>query len=238
MLAVSTTGDGVEAKCTNSNCQNGVYGFSGNSGASCVIGQSSASVQGYGVVGRSYGTGKGVYGDLVSGSAGGYAGYFNGPTHVNGALSKLSGSFKIDHPQDPANKFLVHSFVESPDMKNVYDGIVTLGSNGTATVVLPSYFESLNSDFRYQLTPIGSAANLFIKSEVLNGMFEIAGGAPGQRVSWQVTGIRKDAWAKAHPIVPEQLKAAGERGKYLTPEFISGAAEPIVAQPADPTTGR
>jgi hypothetical protein len=34
---------------------------------------------------------------------------------VNGTLAKGSGSFVIDHPLDPANKYLYHSFVESPE---------------------------------------------------------------------------------------------------------------------------
>ena len=56
----------------------------------------------------------------------------------------------IDHPLDPANKYLYHSFVESPDMKNIYDGVITTDANGDATVVMPDYFEALNKDFRYQ----------------------------------------------------------------------------------------
>ncbi len=233
IFATSATGDGIEAKCTASNCQNGVYGFTTNPNASCVIGQSTASIQGFGVVGRSYGTGRGVYGELASPAAGGYAGFFQGATHVNGTLSKLSGTFKIDHPQDPANKFLVHSFVESPEMKNVYDGVATLGSDGSATVTLPSYFESLNSDFRYQLTPIGAPANLYVRREVVGGSFEIAGGLAGLRVSWQLTGVRKDAWAKANPIVVEQPKQGNERGRYLVPELISPTAARLVASPAE-----
>ncbi|MEM7390782.1 MAG: hypothetical protein AAF492_00420, partial [Verrucomicrobiota bacterium] len=52
--------------------------------------------------------------------------------HVSGTLSKSLGSFKIDHPLDPANKFLSHSFVESPDMMNVYNGNVRLDDDGEA----------------------------------------------------------------------------------------------------------
>ena len=59
---------------------------------------------------------------------------------------------------DPANKYLYHSFVESPDMMNVYNGNVVTDKRGMATVVLPEYFEALNSDFRYQLTVIGRFA--------------------------------------------------------------------------------
>jgi hypothetical protein len=44
--------------------------------------------------------------------------------------------FRIDHPLDPANKYLNHSAVESPDMKNIYDGVVTLDADGEAVVEL------------------------------------------------------------------------------------------------------
>jgi hypothetical protein len=70
---------------------------------------------------------------------------------VDGNLSKAGGSFKIDHPLDPANKYLYHSFVESPDMKNIYEGNVTTDGSGLETVTLPDWFEALNRDSRYQL---------------------------------------------------------------------------------------
>ena len=58
-----------------------------------------------------------------------------GNATVVGTLSKGGGSFKIDHPLDPENKYLYHSFVESPDMKNVYDGTSCLMSAGKPSVV-------------------------------------------------------------------------------------------------------
>ncbi|MCK4597432.1 hypothetical protein KAU04_05305, partial [bacterium] len=119
------------------------------------------------------------------------AGYFSGNVTVTGTLSKGGGSFKIDHPLDPANKYLYHSFVESPDMKNLYDGVVNLDNDGAAWVELPEWFEALNKDFRYQLTPIGAPGpNLYIAQEIQNNRFQIAGGPLGMKVSWQVTGIR------------------------------------------------
>jgi hypothetical protein len=95
---------------------------------------------------------------------------------VIGNLSKGGGSFKIDHPLDPANKYLYHSFVESPDMMNVYNGNVVLDANGEAVVVLPDWFEALNRDFRYQLTCIGGFAPVYIAEEIANNQFKIAGG--------------------------------------------------------------
>jgi len=221
----------------------GVYGNSSSTGGRGVTGIASAtSGTTYGVLGqnsstnggagvRGQGPYVGVWGAATStsglnwgvygatSSSGGYAGYFSGNVQVNGTLSKSSGSFKIDHPLDPMNKYLYHSFVESPDMMNVYNGNVTLDDSGAAWVELPAYFEALNRDFRYQLTPLGGPGpNLYIAQEVQGNRFLIAGGAPGLRVSWQVTGIRQDAYAKANPIVVEVEKPAEERGVLLHPE--------------------
>jgi hypothetical protein len=147
-----------------------------------------------------------------------------GNASVVGLLSKGSGSFKIDHPLDPFNKYLYHSFVESPDMKNIYDGVVTTGADGLATVELPDWFSALNRDFRYQLTVIGTGAwaRARIASEIADGRFVIETDQPETKVSWQVTGIRQDAFANAHRIVVEEDKPEGERGKLLHPgEFAN-----------------
>jgi hypothetical protein len=165
------------------------------------------------------GDGWGVWGEApISGN--GYAGYFHGRVHVAGTLSKSAGSFKIDHPLDPENKFLYHSFVESPDMKNIYDGIAVLDSSGEAWVELPEWFEAVNKDFRYQLTCIGGFAQVYIADEVSENRFKIAGGRSGLKVSWQVTGIRKDAYAEAHRIPVEEAKKPSEQGFYIHPDLF------------------
>jgi hypothetical protein len=154
----------------------------------------------------------------VNNSPGGRAASFIGDVVVAGTLSKPGGSFKIDHPLDPANKYLSHSFVESPDMMNIYNGNVVLDHNGEAVIELPAWFEALNKEFRYQLTPIGGpGSGLYIAEEVANNRFQIAGGRAGLKVSWQVTGIRHDPWAKAHRIPVEEEKPEKERGFYLNP---------------------
>jgi hypothetical protein len=127
---------------------------------------------------------------------------------------------------DPGNKYLYHSFVESPDMKNIYDGVATLNGNGEAVVQMPDWFDALNRDFRYQLTAIGAPGpNLYISQEISGNHFAIAGGKPGSRVSWQVTGTRQDAWANAHRIPVEEEKSAQERGYYMAPELFGQAPE-------------
>ncbi len=153
----------------------------------------------------------------------------NGNLTVTGNLSKGSGSFRIDHPLDPANKYLSHSFVESPDMMNIYNGMVVLDAEGNATVVLPEYFQALNSDFRYQLTAIGAPGpNLYIAEEISTNHFKIAGGKAGAKVSWQVTGVRQDAYAQAHRIKVEEEKPAQEKGHYLHPELFGGSDKQAV----------
>ncbi|HWP44096.1 MAG TPA: hypothetical protein VNO14_12710, partial [Blastocatellia bacterium] len=160
------------------------------------------------------------------GAAEGRAGFFRGDVEVTGTLTKGGGSFKIDHPLDPENKYLSHSFVESPDMMNVYNGNVTLDRNGEAVVKLPAYFEALNRDFRYQLTAIGTPGPyLYIAGKIADNRFRIAGGQPGMEVSWQVTGIRKDPWAERHRITVEQEKPERERGHYLYPELYDQPEE-------------
>jgi trimeric autotransporter adhesin len=163
-------------------------------------------------------------------SLGPYAGVFNGDVDVEGALSKSSGSFKIDHPLDPANKYLYHSFVESPDMLNIYNGNVTTDSSGTAIVSMPAWFEALNMDFRYQLTTIGQPAQAWIASEISNGSFTLKTSKPGVKVSWMVTGIRQDAWANAHRIQVEVEKTAKDQGHYIHPELFGHEGEPSIVQ--------
>ena len=228
----SDTGIGVSG---GSNTGDGVKGDSGTAPGVHGINDGSTVVSSAGVVGECPATnGNGVAGFADSGafayaiyghSGQGYAAYLEGNVHVTGTLSKSGGSFKIDHPLDPANKYLLHSFVESPDMKNIYDGVVTLDTDGSATVELPEWFETLNRDFRYQLTCIGGFAPVYIAEEIQGNRFKIAGGRTGLKVSWMITGIRQDPWANAHRIPVEQDKPDPERGYYLHPELYGQTAE-------------
>ncbi len=189
----------------------GVYGAATSSGGSFT------HYGVYGIAGGSSGSNYGVYGSGVGG-ANYYAGYFNGDVHVNGTLTAVTKSFRIDHPLDPANKYLQHSCVESDEMANMYTGNVTLDASGQARVQLPDWFEALNVDFRYQLTAVGAPGpNLYIAKKISGNSFSIAGGDPGMEVSWQVTGVRNDPAARAHGVVVEQDKPASEMGKYLDP---------------------
>ena len=219
VLGLSGTGSGVE----------------GESNGDAVLGQSGGGGFNAGVRGINNSTGIGVYGETFNGVAwavygnsngGGYAGYFDGNVHVQGTLEKPGGSFKIDHPLDPEHRYLSHSFVESPDMKNIYDGVATLDASGSAAIGLPEWFEALNRDFRYQLTPIGTPQpGLYVAQKVRGNEFRIGGGVPGAEVSWMVTGIRHDPWADAHRIPVDQWKPDAEQGTYLDPAVYAQPEE-------------
>ncbi|MBN1139700.1 MAG: hypothetical protein JXM73_24215 [Anaerolineae bacterium] len=167
-------------------------------------------------------------------SASADAGYFNGDVTVTGNLTKGGGAFQIDHPLDPENKTLSHSFVESPDMMNIYNGNVMTDKDGFATVTLPDYFEALNKDYCYQLTVIGTFAQAIIAQEIENNRFVIQTDKPEVTVSWQVTGVRHDPYAEANRIVVEQDKPLAERGTYLHPQAYALPQTRDLAEEAQP----
>jgi hypothetical protein len=200
---------------------NGIFGLGGGGGPCCV-----GSVDGNGGFfeggSNSLNAGDGVL--ALAGS--GLAGNFMGTVDVSADLN-VSGSknFKIDHPLDPANKYLVHSAVESSERMNIYTGNVTTDAQGEATVQMPDWFEVENGDFRYQLTVIGQFAQAIVARKIANNQFAIRTSAPNVEVSWQVTGVRQDAYAKAHPLVVEQEKETRLRGFYIHPELYGAPAE-------------
>lgn len=196
---VGTRGDSAYVGAWGQAPAYGVYGL-------CTA---TGSAQGYGVFGQ-------------ASNAASFALWAQGNAHLTGTLSKAAGSFKIDHPLDPERTWLSHSFVESPDMMHVYNGNVVLGADGTASVDLPDYFTALNTDFCYQLTTIGAHAPVYISSKVKDNRFGIAGGTAGLGVSWQLTGIRQDDYAKAHPIVVEPPKSTEDRG---TRQFVPAGSK-------------
>ncbi|MCM3904548.1 MAG: hypothetical protein ND866_22855 [Pyrinomonadaceae bacterium] len=219
VLGEAPNGTGVVG-ASNSDLGSGVLGLN-SGGGDAIRGQSQGGVSvfglsdtGFGVLGLSD-SGTGVFGV----GNGGPAGAFNGDVNVSGTLTKGGGSFKIDHPLDPANKTLSHSFVESPDMMNIYNGNITTDDNGESTVLLPDYFAALNKDFRYQLTVIGQFAQAIVASEISDNRFQIKTDKPTVKVSWQVTGIRQDAWANKHRIPVDEQKPDRERGYYIHPEL-------------------
>jgi hypothetical protein len=200
---------------TDTGVGNAIVGTTNSTGnfATGVIG-SSTGLNGQGVRGVATDpTGVGIEGQN---SGGGLAGQFQGGVQIIGDLSvsgSISGSsknFKIDDPLDPEHKSLYHASIESSEMMNLYSGNVVLDRKGEAVVTMPEWFEALNTDFRYQLTAIGRNARVYIAQKIQNHQFKIAGGRPGMEVSWQVTGVRHDAWAQAHPMTVREEKPVSE----------------------------
>ena len=224
-------GTGVYATATGPTSQNGGTAVSGkqlSSGNTGVLATpfrgvegTAANSNGIGVAGtaNSGASAVGVYGTSSSGYAGRFVGKvrIDGDLQVLGTVSKGGGAFRIDHPLDPTHKYLQHSFVESPDMKNVYDGVVTTDRRGYATVRLPRWFQALNRDFRYQLTPIGDLVLVAVARELARNSFTIRSAKPHVKVSWQVTGIRHDSYANGHRIRVVERKPAAEQGDRLYP---------------------
>jgi hypothetical protein len=119
-------------------------------------------------------------------------------------------------------------------MMNIYNGNITTDSNGNAVVTMPDWFEALNQDFRYQLTVMGQFAQAIVANEIADHSFAIRTDKPNVKVSWQVTGVRHDAWANAHRIPVEQLKADQDRGLYLHPELFGAPREKSIVAARHP----
>jgi hypothetical protein len=71
-----------------------------------------------------------------------------------------------------------------------------------------------------------------VSEEIRNNEFAIRTDPGGVKVCWQVTGVRKDAWAEANRIPVEEAKPRAERGRYLHPELFGKKAEAIHTAPA------
>jgi len=185
------------------------------------------------------------FGNAIHGISGHLAGLFEGQVKIHGAslevtkIGNVGGEivaeaifaknkhFIIDHPCDPENKYLVHASVESSEMMNIYSGVAVLDENGEALVELPEWFEALNGDFRYQLTCIGCFSPVYIAEKVRNNRFKIGGGSRNSEVSWQLVGVRKDAWAVEHPLVLVRDKTADPVMRHVVTRFEATGATPF-----------
>lgn len=183
----------------------GVAGFAPNNAASA-----------YGVIGQC--TSPTSYGVFASGNLG----------------ASGTKSFRIDHPADPANKYLVHYSTEAPEPINFYSGNIVTDERGYAVVQLPPYFQAINRDFRYQLTPIGDFAQVIVAREIDNNRFTIRTDKPRIKVSWRLEAIRNDAWVRQYGYRDVVEKVGREKGTYLAPELY-GMPESMATFQANPS---
>jgi hypothetical protein len=233
----SANGRAVQGKATAGSGTNyGVYGQSLSSSGFGVLGWATAtSGSTVGVWGQSdCTTGSGVIGWASATSGATYGVWGRADTNPNGWAVYASGrlgasgtkSFRIDHPDDPQNKYLMHYCTEGPEPTNAYRGRAQLDDNGEAWVELPAYFGEINKDPQVQLTPVGAAMpNLHVAADVQDNAFQIAGGVPQGQVFWRVEAVRNDLWVRTYGAPVEEEKPAAERGKYQHPE--------LYGQPAD-----
>jgi hypothetical protein len=222
---------------TQSNSGRAVYGLATSNSGTTYGGRFEVdSTSGRAVLGLANATTAGTtpYGVLgqASTATNGFGVFANGDMGASGVKP-----FRIDHPMDPANKYLLHYAAESPEVLNIYSGKVTLNEQGEATIDLPPYFASINKDPRYTLTAIGAAMPLLhiadeISDEALKAgeaaapgdsvpacSFRIAGGAPNAKVSWEVKALRNDLRVRLHGAPVERDKTGPERGHYQHPEY-------------------
>jgi hypothetical protein len=234
-------GDALRADSASNNLGNAVTAYArGAEGHAVQAELTNPMTNSSALFARTYGTGWAIDAEVPDGASeadaifartqstnpDSFAGNFMGNVKIEGNLAvtgdvtKGGGAFRIDHPLDPANEYLQHSFVESPDMKNIYDGVIRTNGRGYATVHLPRWFQALNEKFRYQLTTIRSFSRAVVWREVEHNSFVIRTRRAHVRVSWQVTGIRHDAYARAHRIAVEVPKARRDRGRFLAPREL------------------
>jgi len=237
-------GNGVYGECTNTD-GTGVFGYANNGTFQYGVWGVAANTVGLGtnsmgVVGQNQTNAAGSSGVLgietAGGPAGKYAVFANGDMGASGTKP-----FMIDHPLDPANKMLRHFAIESPEILNMYRGNAILDNNGEAVVQLPDYFPAINNtNYSYNLTSIGQQMNVYIKTEIQNKQFVIAGGVPGAKVSWTVMSERNDPYLQQNPQKRDVviMKSGGMQGKYLVPQLYGqpdeqkafGGKVPRVAQ--------
>jgi hypothetical protein len=220
---------------TNSTSGHGVFGLAiATSGGTYGGRFESDSTSGLGVFGRATATSGSTYGGFFrsdSPQSTAYGVYGVEPTggagHAVYALGTLAASgtksFQIDHPLTPETHFLNHFCTEAPEPMNAYSGNVVTDARGYATIQLPDYFDSINRDFRYQLTVIDDSDDFVLAKvvrEIQNNQFTIRTSAPRVKVSWEVKAVRNDRYVQAYRYKTIQEKEDEIKGRYLHPELF------------------
>ena len=141
--------------------------------------------------------------------------------HVNGTVSKSSGSFQIDHPLPNMSNthYLYHSFIEGPQADLIYRGKVDL-VNGSASINLDTVSKMTSGTFgvlnrNVQCFTSNESDWDAVKGSVSGNTLTIScqNASSTANVSWLVIGERKDkhmydtGWTDDDGfVIPEQLK--------------------------------
>ena len=149
----------------------------------------------------------------------------NGNLTVSGALSKGSGSFRIDHPLPAKNSThdLVHSFIEGPQADLIYRGKVDLVA-GSATVNIDTAAGMTDGTFvllcgDVQCFTSNEDGFTAVKGSVSGNTLTITAEADTctDTISWMVVGERKDqhmidtTWTDdSGKVIVEPLKGSQE----------------------------
>lgn len=237
----SSAGRGVLGQATaTAGDARGVYGTSASTSGLGVVGWASAtSGATVGTYGESNSpAGYGIYGIATSSSGTNYGVFGTTNSSINGwgvyAIGRLGASgtkaFRIDHPLDPANKYLMHYAAEGPEPKNIYDGTARTDAQGRAWVRLPDYFEKINKEPRYQLTVVDDSAGpgfvqVKIARKIRDNRFLIMTSAPYVEVNWEVKATRDDLWMQRYGAPVEVEKSEAEKGRYQHPELYGLPAD-------------
>ncbi len=229
-LFVQNTGSGRGIR-VESNSNTAIWATASD-GFAAVDGRN-GNPTGFGVLGYTYsGTGVnyGVFGQ--SASPVGWGVYSWGNFGASGTKS-----FRIDHPLDPENKYLLHYSTESPFPQNFYTGNVVTDGKGYAWVQLPDYFDDINTECKYQLTVVDDAdTNGFVQvkvsKEIRANRFQIRTSVPNTKVSWRVDANRNDRYVRFAKPKDVVEKEGTERGSYQHPELYGlGPERGIIHRP-------
>lgn len=152
-------------------------------------------------------------------------------------------AFRIDHPLDPANKYLLHYSAESPSPQNFYVGNVITDGKGQAWVQLPDYFEEVNKNFKYQLTVVDDSASgdfvqVKVGKRIKGNRFLIMTSAPNIAVSWEVKADRNDLIVRKMKPSDVVDKVGREKGTYQHPELYGLGPEKGILYDAEKARSR
>ena len=148
----------------------------------------------------------------------------NSTLHVNGSLSKSSGSFRIDHPLKAETHDLVHSFIEAPQADNIYRGKVQLQTGraevniDTTVGMTEGTFVALNREIQVFTSNETNWDAVKGRVEGNKLIIECQNTQSNATISWLVIGERQDSHMYDAEWTDEQGKVIVEPEKVISKE--------------------